>query len=215
MKMLNPYAVHLKLTRCCKLAILHLSNRKQLNHPANAAGPKALLTATLTGHFGWECLWELRSPQPRDWVILGASSGGCCHHSAHTSGCWLLSFPQLSSTHLRNVLRFRMSSQTCVHTLRAPICLHVHKQVAPPTHPHPRVFLVGLYGRVTIQTRTQIVTTPGVKVGDLMHTGFSHINLDKFKFITDYKIILENPRLKIRTLQISSSNRLCLPLFSG
>ena len=56
------------------------------------------------------------------------------------------------------------------------------------------------------------MTTPGVKVEDLMHTGFFHINLEKFKFITDYKIILQNPHLKIRTLQISSNNRFFRPL---
>ena len=40
--MLNPYVVYLKLIQYCKLAIFHLGNRKQLNSPANAAGPKGL-----------------------------------------------------------------------------------------------------------------------------------------------------------------------------
>ena len=74
MKTLNPCVVHLKLIQYCKWAILHLGNRRQVSSPADAAGPRGL--AHNHPHRTLVRLRELRSPQSRDWVILGAPSGG-------------------------------------------------------------------------------------------------------------------------------------------
>ena len=74
MKTLNPCVVHPKLIQYCKWAILHLGNRRQVSSPADAAGPRGL--AHNHPHRTLVHLRELRSPQPRDWVILGVPSVG-------------------------------------------------------------------------------------------------------------------------------------------